>query len=137
MSSDGDNQQDPLAHQDLLVWADVLEFYGRDWDTTFDRRPSYFTQEFWYLLVLCTRAYWQGEPMNVGAACQAMKTGSSRTREARINTAVDDGFLVKAKSSQDARSTVLKPSPLLEAKIKGHLQRTLAHARGKLLRKDA
>lgn len=36
-----------------MLWMDALEMYGRDWDETFDNRASYFTQEFWYLLVNC------------------------------------------------------------------------------------
>lgn len=41
------------SRKDLLLWMDALEMYGRDWDETFDNRASYFTQEFWYLLVNC------------------------------------------------------------------------------------
>ncbi len=38
------------TQEELLLWTAVLEQYARDWDVTFENRPSYFTQEFWYLL---------------------------------------------------------------------------------------
>lgn len=111
---------------DLLKWADALEAYARDWDETFENRPTYFTQEFWYMLVGCMRANWLGKPMSVGQLVTSMKSGSVRTREERIKRAVDDGFLMKEKSGDDGRSAVVIPTPTLEALLEGHLDRTLA-----------
>lgn len=110
----------------LVAWAELLEAYARDWDETFEGRPSYFTQEFWYLLVGCMIANWSGRPMTVSAACQAMKSGSNRTREHRIKRAVDDGFLVKERTGDDGRATIVRPTPMLEERMREHLERTLA-----------
>ncbi|WP_417482085.1 hypothetical protein [Maricaulis sp.] len=110
----------------LADWTELLEDYARDWDETFSGQPHYFTQEYWYLFVACLRGRWRGTPMSISSACQAMKTGSNRTREERINRAVGDGFLVKSKTGDDKRTTVLLPSEKLEALLRGHFERTLA-----------
>jgi hypothetical protein len=109
---------------ELIVWARALEAYARDWDETFEKRPGYFTQEFWYLLVGCMIANWNGRPMTMSQACQQMKSGSNRTREERIKRAVDDGFLVKERTGDDGRTALVRPTPKLEALMVGHLQRT-------------
>lgn len=109
---------------EIVAWAHALEAYARDWDETFERRPGYFTQEFWYLLVGCMIANWNGRPMTMSQACQAMKSGSNRTREERIKRAVDDGFLVKERAGDDGRAALVRPTPKLEALMVGHLQRT-------------
>lgn len=109
---------------ELIVWAQALEAYARDWDETFDKRPGYFTQEFWYLLVGCMIANWNGRPMTMSQACQQMKSGSNRTREERIKRAVDDGFLVKERAGDDGRAALVRPTPKLETMMVGHLRRT-------------
>lgn len=104
---------------------EVLEMYARDWDTTFDNRASYFTQEFWYLLVNCMINEWKGTPLSVSGACQQMKSGSNRTREERIRKAVADGYLIKKKSESDQREAYVVPSEKLEAMMIEHFERTL------------
>ena len=118
-----------VSDAELLVWAQALDLYARDWDETFENRPNYFTQEFWYLLVGCLIAHWRGKPMTVGAACQIMKSGSNRTREDRIKRAVDDGYLVKERAGEDGRAAIVRPTPKLEAMMRGHLARTYALVR--------
>lgn len=118
-----------VTDEQLVAWAEALEAYARDWDETFENRPAYFTQEFWYLLVGCMIANWQGRPMTVGQACQIMKTGSNRTREERIKRAVDDGYLVKTRTGEDGRMAIVQPTPRLEAMMRGHLERTLTAIR--------
>lgn len=110
--------------QRIVAWAQALEAYARDWDDTFGNRPGYFTQEFWYLLVGCLIANWRGRPMTMSQACQAMKSGSNRTREERIKKAVDDGFLTKERAGDDGRAALVRPTPKLEALMVGHLGRT-------------
>ncbi len=117
---------------ELVAWMDALEFYARDWDESFGGRPSYFTQEFWYLLVGCLRADWAGHPMTVSQLAHSMKSGSNRTREDRIKRAVDDGYLVKEKAAADGRAAIVRPTPQLETLIVGHLQRTLVRTREKI-----
>lgn len=114
---------------ELMAWMDALEFYARDWDETFDGRPSYFTQEFWYLLIGCIKADWGGNPLTVSQVAHGMKSGSNRTREERIKRAVDDGYLFKERAEEDGRAALVRPTPHLEALIIGHLQRTLARMR--------
>jgi len=115
---------DGAPNEEIITWAHALEAYARDWDDTFEKRPGYFTQEFWYLLVGCMIANWRGRPMTMSQACQQMKSGSNRTREERIKRAVDDGFLVKERAGDDGRSALVRPTPKLEALMVGHLQRT-------------
>ena len=118
-----------VSDEKLMVWAQALEDYARDWDATFENRPNYFTQEFWYLLVGVLIADARGRPMTVGAACQVMKSGSNRTREDRIKRAVDDGYLVKERAGEDGRAAVVRPTAKLREIIHGHLERTYLKAR--------
>ena len=122
---------------ELLDWMDALEFYARDWDETFAGRSTYFTQEFWYMLVGCLRADWAGHPLTVSQLAQSMKSGSNRTREERIKRAVDDGYLVKVRDDQDGRAAFVRPTPELERLIVGHLQRTLTRVREKMQKRPA
>jgi hypothetical protein len=117
--------KDDASSAQLEAWAQVLVAYARDWDETFEGRPGYFTQEFWYLLVGCMIANDHGRPMTVSAACQVMKSGSNRTREERIKRAVDDGYLLKSRAGDDGRAAIVQPTPKLEAMIRAHLERTL------------
>lgn len=116
---------DTPSQRQILIWMGVLEDYARDWDQTFGQKTNYFTQEFWYLLVGCTVAAWEGKPLTVSSACQSMKSGSNRTREERIKRAVADGYLSKQKSTADGREASVLPTPRLESMIVGHFQRTL------------
>lgn len=113
------------SRKDLLLWMEVLERYGRDWDETFEHSASYFTQEFWYLLVNCMINAWKGTPLSVSRACQQMKTGSNRTREERVRRAVMDGYLIKRQSESDRREAIVVPSARLEEIMTGHFSRTL------------
>ena len=56
----------------LGAWMRHMEPYGQVWYEDIGR--DYFNQEHWYL------RYWRGEPLNIGDACNCMKTGSARTR---------------------------------------------------------
>jgi len=116
---------DSQQKSDLIAWMTVLEDYARDWDDAFGGRPSYFTQEFWYMLVGCVRAHWMGRPLTVSQLAQSMKTGSNRTREDRIKRAVDDGYLIKEKADGDGRLALVRPTADLEGLMIAHLQRTL------------
>ena len=124
------NTRHPVEH--LMRWGRVLEGYAVDWDNTFDNRPSYFTQEYWYLLVRCTLAAVEGRPFTVSLAAQSMKSGSNRTRENRIQRAVVDGYLEKERSGHDARQVLLLPTDRLKEMILCHLDRTLDLAQTEL-----
>lgn len=119
-----------MADEDMLRrWMAVLVDYAVDWDRTFESRPDYFTQEYWYLFAGCLTHHWNGAPLTVSAACQVMKSGSNRTREDRIKRAVMDGYLEKRKGGDDGRTLYVVPTPRLEALMRGHLLRTLDNAR--------
>lgn len=116
----------------LTQWHDALDFYAHDWDKTFDFRGTYYTQEFWYLLVDCVINYWRGSPLTVGNAIEKMKAGSKRTRDERIKKAEIDGLLERYKHANDRRETFLIPSHKLQQKIHEHLLRTLQNTLGTL-----
>ena len=116
------------TEQSFELWGEVLENYARDWDRTFNQHPSYFSQEFWYLLMGCMFNNWRGTPLTVSAATQYMKTGSNRTREERIKKAVIDGYLQKVKLHSDGRGTYVVPTEKLETMMRAHLERTLNQA---------
>lgn len=124
---------EPVPQETLFAWAQALEAYARDWDATFENRPNYFTQEFWYLLIGAMVADAQGRPMTVGAACQVMKSGSNRTREERIKRAVDDGYLVKERTGEDGRAAIVRPTEKLRGIVNAHLERTYRRAREALI----
>ena len=120
----------------LTQWHSVLNFYAHDWDKTFDYRGTYYTQEFWYLLVDCVIHYWRETPLTVGHACERMKAGSKRTRDERIKKAEIDGLLERHKHTNDRRETFLIPSEKLQKKIHGHLLRTLENSLAMLSKID-
>ncbi|GHF13304.1 hypothetical protein GCM10017044_04110 [Kordiimonas sediminis] len=123
------DQEYPDYPLDILSkWVDVLLFYANDWDAIFEKRPTYFTQEFWYLLVGCVLNKWQGTPLTVSAAAQMMKTGSNRTREERIKKAEQDRYIIKTPSPADGRVMLVLPSPKLEALMRRHLSVTIDKA---------
>jgi hypothetical protein len=122
------------GRNELIDWMDALEFYARDWDDSFGGRTSYFTQEFWYMLISCLRADWAGHPLTVSQLAQSMKSGSNRTREERIKRAVSDGYLIKVRDEVDGRATFVRPTKELESLIVGHLTRTLTRVREKMSR---
>ena len=120
---------DEISRNNLLTWAGVLESYARDWDKSFEHKPSYYTQEFWYLFVSCIGNAWRGSPLTMTEACQAMKVGSQRTREERIKKAIYDGYLEKKRSPDNGREIMLLPTDKLQAVVVSHLERTLTVTR--------
>ena len=120
------------SNKPLIEWAEALEAYARDWDATFGKKSQYFTQEYWYLLVVCVRAYWEGHELSMSQMMSEMLTGSPRTREKRIQRAISDGYLITKRSQTDRRLIIVEPSPHLEELVKGHLERTLEIVREKL-----
>jgi len=107
----------------LMGWAEFLIGYTDDWNATFDNR--FHTEEYWYPFVHCLRGHWAGAPLTVTRACEVMRTGSHRTRETRIAIAEGRGMLTKRRSESDLRSTLILPTPALEAALVGHFRRTL------------
>jgi DNA-binding MarR family transcriptional regulator len=111
--------------QEIIDWALVMEAYGAGLGRDLRQAARLFRAG---VLVpaggLATIAHWRERPMTMSQACQAMKSGSNRTREERIKKAVDDGFLVKERAGDDGRAALVRPTEKLEALMIGHLQRT-------------
>ncbi len=107
----------------LLPWAEFLIDYTNDWNNTFKNR--FHTEEYWNPFVYCLRGYWAGRPLTMSDACQCMRTGSNRTREKRIALAVSRGMLVKQKSANDLRTTLILATDALEGFLASHFSRTL------------
>ena len=107
----------------LSAWMGHMEGYGEVWYEDIGR--DYFNQEYWYLLVSVIVRYWRGELMNVGAACACMKTGSIRTREARLRRLLDARWIEKSKSAPDRRQTCVLPTPDMQRIVGAHLRRSL------------
>lgn len=128
------------SDQDLTAWADCLVEYAEDWDRHFGK---FFTQEFWYILVPVTVGYWNNTPLSIGAVKQQMKglAGSNeRTKDERINKAIEAGLLTKCPFGQlekslqkrleeaDRRLVYLLPTLELQTKMREHLSTTLSGA---------
>ena len=111
----------------LLAWAEFLVGYTNDWNETF--RNRFHTEEYWYPFVNSLRGDWSGKPLTMSEACAVMRTGSIRTREARIAFATTRGMLEKRRSNTDHRKMLIVPTPLLEASLVEHFSRTLSQVR--------
>ena len=108
----------------LVPWAEFLVDYTDDWNATLSNR--FHTEEYWHPFVHCLLAAWAGQPLTMGEACQAMRTGSNRTRENRIVIAITRNLLARSKGATDMRTTLVLPTPALERHLAGHFGRTLA-----------
>ena len=108
----------------LLPWAEYLVGYTNDWNSTFDNR--FHTEEYWHPFVHCLRGCWAGRPLTMSEACQCMRTGSSRTREKRIELAILRGMLARQKDENDLRTTFILSTGALENALVRHFSRTLS-----------
>jgi hypothetical protein len=132
-----------FSDDDLVVWADYLIDYAEDWDAHFKRYGKFFTQEYWYLLVGVTRAYWDAKPLNLTAAKDQMRGLQGKddsVKDDRIAEAIDAGLIVKKKFAEleppiqeqlggaDGRRIFLIPTPILERELRLHLSSTLGKA---------
>ncbi len=108
----------------LVPWARFLVDYTDDWNETLGNR--FHTEEYWHPFVHCLEAWWAGQPLTMGEACQTMRVGSNRTRENRVVIAITRKLLERRKSAADMRTTLVLPTPTLEGHLVGHFGRTLA-----------
>ena len=82
------------------MWAEFLIDYAEDWDAHFKRYGKFFTQEYWYLLVGVTQAFWDAKPLNLTAAKDQMRGLQGRddsVKDDRINEAINAGLITKKK----------------------------------------
>jgi len=138
-----------FSDDDLVVWADCLIEYAENWDEHFKRYGNFFTQEYWYLLMGVTRAYWDQDPLCVAAAEDQMvglQGKDESVKKDRIKNAIKAGLIQEKKTfvqlspklqeklkeqhddADDARKRYLIPTPLLEKVLRLHLATTLGRA---------
>src|ERR1035441_6217733 len=94
---------DKFSNDDLIVWAEFLIEYAEDWDAHFKRYGKFFTQEYWYLLVGVTQAFWDQKPLNVNASkarMRGLQDMDESVKDARIADAIEAGLIVKQKYSE-------------------------------------
>lgn len=120
-----------LAHNNfpketLCLWMRHMEEYGQVWHEDIGR--EFFSQEYWYLLVIAMVYYWRHLPLNVGDACNTMKTGSAKTRDNRLRKLFESHWLQKSKNTSDKRQTCVAPTPDMQRIIGAHLQGSLVQA---------
>jgi hypothetical protein len=134
---------DKFPDASLIAWADFLRDYAEDWDAHFKPYGPFFTQEYWYLLVGVTEAYWGKIPLIVAGAKSQLRGligVDDKTKDARIKEAIDAKLIVKLSyddldgsiraklGNVDRRYMYLVPTTLLERQLRSHLSNTLRAA---------
>ena len=115
----------PVIPRDTLcLWMRQMEEYGQVWHEDIGR--DFFSQEYWYLLVIAMVHYWRRVPLNIGDACNSMKTGSAKTRENRLRKLLESYWFQKSKSTADKRQTCVTPTPEMLRIVGAHLRNSLA-----------
>ena len=114
-----------LEKDAIRAWMRCMEDYGDIWQEDFGW--AYFSQEYWYLLIKTIGCHWRGEPLNVQAACRAMKNGSRRTRESRLNNILAENWIVKRTDRTDHRRIWVQPTEDMLELCREHLWRSLRH----------
>lgn len=114
-----------VERDSIRVWMRCMEDYGDIWQEDFGW--AYFSQEYWYLLIKTIACHWREEPLNVQAACRAMKNGSRRTRESRLNHILAENWIVKRSDPTDHRKIWVQPTEDMLELCRVHLWRSLRH----------
>ena len=114
-----------IERDSIRIWMRCMEDYGNIWQEDFGW--AYFTQEYWYLLIKTIACHWREEPLNVQAACRAMKNGSRRTRESRLNHILAENWIVKRSDPADHRKIWVQPTEDMLELCRAHLWRSLRH----------
>ena len=112
-----------IEKNSIKAWMRCMEDYGDIWQEDFGW--AYFSQEYWYLLIKTIACHWREEPLNVQAACRAMKNGSRRTRESRLNHILAENWIVKRSDQSDQRRIWVQPTEDMLELSRAHLWRSL------------
>ena len=110
----------------LIKWIAYMDHYGQRWLD--DIGKDYFSQEYWYLFTVTLISHWQQAPLSVSEACDCMKTGSSKTRQNRLQKLIEEHMFFKTKDQADLRRTHLEPTGEMLQGGRVHFSRTLTEA---------
>ena len=124
-----DSRPEPTFDSDretLLKWIAYMDDYGQRWLD--DIGKDYFSQEYWYLFTVTLVSHWRQTPLSVSEACDCMKTGSSKTRQNRLQKLITEHLLFKTKEGTDLRRTHLEPTEEMLHGGRIHFRNTLTEA---------
>ena len=124
-----DSRPEPNFDSDreiLLKWIAYMDDYGQRWLD--DIGKDYFSQEYWYLFTVTLVSHWRQTPLSVSEACDCMKTGSSKTRQNRLQKLITEHLLFKTKEGTDLRRTHLEPTEEMLHGGRIHFRNTLTEA---------
>lgn len=110
----------------LLKWIGYMENYGQNWLD--DIGKDFFSQEYWYLFTITLVYHWRQSPLSISAACDSMKTGSSKTRENRLKKLIAEHLFIKIKKQTDLRRTYLEPTTEMLLGGRRHFRKSLGQA---------
>jgi hypothetical protein len=103
------------------IWMQILIEVAGDWNRTFcSVHKRYCSRQYWYLFTAAAKAHLAREPFTLGRAIKAMTSGSNKTRESRIGSAIGDGLLEGCIDPKDKRKKLIVPSERLLALLAGH-----------------
>ncbi|MCY3794293.1 MAG: hypothetical protein OXG51_07950 [Gammaproteobacteria bacterium] len=127
------SQPDPLPDPSfvsdpeiLIKWVAYMDRYGQRWLD--DIGKDYFSQEYWYLFTVTLVHHWRGTPLSISEACDCMKTGSSKTRQNRLQKLITEHLFFKTKDRADLRRTHLEPTEEMLDGGRMHFRGTLTEA---------
>ena len=103
-----------------------MDRYGQRWLD--DIGQDYFSQEYWYLFTVTLVYHWRETPLSVSEACDCMKTGSSKTRQNRLQKLITEHLFFKTKDPTDLRRTHLEPTEEMLGGGRMHFRGTLVEA---------
>lgn len=124
-----DSRPEPNFDSDretLIKWIAYMDHYGQRWLD--DIGKDYFSQEYWYLFTVALVSHWRQTPLSVSEACDCMKTGSSKTRQNRLQKLITEHLLFKTKEQTDLRRTHLEPTEEMLHGGRVHFRSTLTEA---------
>ena len=99
---------------------------GSAGSTTSERTT--FSQEYWYLFTVTLVYHWRQTPLSITQACDCMKTGSSKTRQNRLQKLIAEHLFFKTKDRADMRRTHLEPTGEMLEGGRMHFRGTLTEA---------
>ena len=103
-----------------------MDHYGQRWLD--DIGKAYFSQEYWYLFTVTLVHHWRETPLNISEACDCMKTGSSKTRQNRLQRLITEHLFFKTKDRADLRRTHVEPTEEMLEGGRMHFRGTLTEA---------
>ena len=115
-----------LDRETLIKWVACMDHYGQRWLD--DIGKDYFSQEYWYLFTVTLVHHWRNAPLSISEACNCMKTGSSKTRQNRLQKLISEQLFFKTKDRTDLRRTHLEPTDEMLEGGRMHFRGTLTGA---------